>query len=135
MNSEAQKNQMIFCKMCGRKIHISAVSCPGCGVNTDSGVNAAKISGSVGWDVSALILSLLAFGASWDIRMAPRNPENSEIEDALCICAMISIILAIIGFLLKGRGRMMRWFAIWISIISMINHEQIKTTDSSSSTH
>lgn len=31
MNAEQPPNEMIFCRACGKQLHISAVSCPGCG--------------------------------------------------------------------------------------------------------
>ena len=105
---------MVFCRGCGKQIHISAVSCPSCGSTQNASIQPAVSSGngSLWMSITSLILGIICLLALLD--------DSQWDEDTILGLAIFSVTGLIFGSISIAKSNAGKGMAITGIILSSI---------------
>ena len=108
---------MVFCRGCGKEIHESATTCPGCGA-VQLNKKTSNSQGSKWMAIAALILGVLSLLAIFG--MLDQGGADPEEAAGIVIFAVASLILATINLIQKKWGKGLAITSIVLSVFSLL---------------
>lgn len=108
---------MVFCRACGRQVHETAISCPGCGA-LQQHPGMAAFSGSGGTlllPVPALILGIVVVLALFD-----QTSWDQDTFVGAFACSIGAVALGIAGISTQSRGRGMSIAGVVLGVIGFL---------------